>query len=434
MRVLRPRARLSAGGLAAAVLLCASLPGLAAASAVVRRVDLLADGPEAARLTLELSGPAARKVFTLEHPSRVVVDLAGTRLAPGLHLPASQGPVRSLRSGGQPGRTLRLVLELNSPQALKTRYEAAGKGGRLTLTLGHPAAVAATAARKPPGLAETSPAAEPEPQAQALAAVEPARAAHAPADSGRDIVIAIDAGHGGTDPGAIGHRGTQEKDVTLAIARALARRVEAEPGMHGYLTRDSDHFVELRDRIARARAAHADLFVSVHADSIANREVAGSSVYVLSERGASSEAARWLAERENAADLKGGVKLADKGGQLASVLMDLSQSASIGASMEAAERVLAHLDHVGEIRKSQVQQAAFVVLKSPDIPSMLVETAYISNPGEEARLTTAAHQDAVANAIFGGLREYFRRNPPDGTRYAQQKNRGAGPILAAGSP
>jgi N-acetylmuramoyl-L-alanine amidase len=205
--------------------------------------------------------------------------------------------------------------------------------------------------------------------------------------------------------------------------------------MKAYLTRDSDYFVVLRDRINRARAARADLFVSVHADSIANPDVSGSSVYVLSDRGASSEAARWLAERENAADLKGGVSLGDKSGQLASVLMDLSQTASIGSSMEVAGRVLTSLDRVGEIRKSQVQQAGFLVLKSPDIPSMLIETAYISNPGEEQRLRTGSHQEEVASAIFTGLRDYFRKSPPDGSLFALQKGRGGGvPIMAAGTP
>jgi N-acetylmuramoyl-L-alanine amidase len=345
-------------------------------------------------------------------------------------MPAGRGVVRSVRLGSQPGRTLRLVLQLDTAVPVRTDYEAAGRQRRLIVVLGRPARIAPAgrAAQSSPSGTDAGP--EPEPTRVATAPLHPA---HAPANTGRDIIIAIDAGHGGQDPGASGHNGTHEKDVVLAIARALARRVDAEPGMKAYLTRDSDRFVVLRDRIDRARAAHADLFVSVHADSIANRDVTGSSVYVLSERGASSEAARWLAERENAADLKGGVSLADKGGQLASVLMDLSQTASIGSSMEAAERVLSQLDHVGEIRKSQVQQAGFLVLKSPDIPSMLVETAYISNPGEETRLRSAAHQEAVASAIFSGLHDYFRRNPPDGTLFAQQRNRGGGPILAAGT-
>ena len=410
---------------AASLLACAFLalgaaPSLARASTELRGIELTGNGAPGARLTLELSGAVKRKVFTLSHPARVVVDLPGTRLAPGVKMPAGRGVVRSVRLGAQPGQTLRLVLLLNAAVPVRSDVEASGR--RVRISMGRLASRATAMASVP----------EAQSAAEAVAAA-PLRPAHAPANTGRDIIVAIDAGHGGQDPGASGHGGTHEKDVVLAIARALARRVDAEPGMKAYLTRDSDYFVVLRDRIDRARAARADLFVSVHADSIANREVAGSSVYVLSERGASNEAARWLAQRENAADLKGGVSLGDKSGQIASVLMDLSQTASIGSSMEAAERVLGQLDHVGEIRKSQVQQAPFLVLKSPDIPSMLVETAYISNPGEEARLKTASHQEAIASAIFTGLRDYFRRNPPDGTLYAQQRNRGGGPILAAGT-
>jgi N-acetylmuramoyl-L-alanine amidase len=257
------------------------------------------------------------------------------------------------------------------------------------------------------------------------------RAAHAPTDSGRDVVIAVDAGHGGQDPGAIGHGGTREKDVVLAIARALAERINSEPGMRAVLTRDRDEFLVLRDRIGRARIAKADMFVSIHADSIANRDVSGSSVYVLSEHGASNEAARWLADRENAADLMGGVKLDDKDKQLASVLLDLSQTANISASMTAAQRVIGSLDAVGQVRKAQVQQAGFVVLKSPDIPSMLVETAYISNPEEEVSLRNTRHQAALADAVFTGLRSYFVANPPGGTRFAQTHRPTMASVLAA---
>jgi len=250
------------------------------------------------------------------------------------------------------------------------------------------------------------------------------RAAHEPRNTGRDIVIAVDAGHGGQDPGATGHSGTHEKDVVLAIARALARRIDRQPGMHAVLTRDRDEFLTLRERIRRARAARADLFVSVHADSVRDSAISGSSVYVLSERGATSEAARWLAKRENDADLMGGVSLADKNDQLASVLLDLSQSASISSSMQAAQDVLDALREVGAVRKARVQQAGFVVLKSPDIPSMLIETAYISNPAEERRLDTVSHQQQLAEAIFSGLRAYFAHNPPAGTRFAQERAAG----------
>ncbi|HSN70542.1 MAG TPA: N-acetylmuramoyl-L-alanine amidase, partial [Steroidobacteraceae bacterium] len=242
----------------------------------------------------------------------------------------------------------------------------------------------------------------------------------------RDVVIAIDAGHGGKDPGAIGRRGTREKDVTLAIARRLKERIDREPGMRAVLTRDGDQFLSLRERIRRARRDQADLFVSVHADAFRDRSVAGSSVYVLSSRGASDEAARWLAERENAADLVGGVTLEDKDDVLASVLIDLSQGASMSASVEAAEKVLGELNTVGNVRRRQVQHAGFVVLKSPDIPSILVETAFISNPNEENRLRDARHQQRLAEAIHAGLRNYFYANPPPGTLIAERKANGEG--------
>ena len=246
------------------------------------------------------------------------------------------------------------------------------------------------------------------------------RATHAPGDGDRDVIVAVDAGHGGVDPGAIGHGGTREKDVTLAIARALAERINAEPGMHAVLTRNRDEFVELWDRIARARAMHADLFISVHADSIADRSITGASVYVLSVHGASSEAAKMLADRENAADLMGGVPIDDKG-PLGAVLIEATQSEIIGMSAGAAERVVTALEGVGEIRKAQVQRAGFVVLKSPAIPSMLVETAYISNPSEERRLRNSEQQARLAEAIATGVRSYFLQYPPDGTRFKQER-------------
>jgi N-acetylmuramoyl-L-alanine amidase len=385
---------------ASALLLAAPL---VFAATQLRSLQLEAPSADSARLELELSAAADPKVFSLERPDRVVIDLRGARLASGARVPAATGPVKSLRSGKQPGGTLRLVLELSRPLAPRV----SASGSRLVIELGE----------VPPSVP---------------VAPTPVRAAHAPTDAGRDLVIAVDAGHGGQDPGASGASGTREKDVVLAIARALARRIDAEPGMRAVLTRDADKFIPLRERINLARRARADLFVSVHADAIRNRDVTGSSVYVLSDRGASSEAARWLAEQENAADLKGGVSLGDKDGGLASVLMDVSQTASLGASMEAAERVLGQLDRVGTVRKSRVQQAGFVVLKSPDIPSMLVETAYISNPGEEKKLRTAAHQQAVAEAIFNGVREYFRQSPPDGTLFARQREarRGTQPVIA----
>jgi N-acetylmuramoyl-L-alanine amidase len=252
----------------------------------------------------------------------------------------------------------------------------------------------------------------------------------------RPLVIAIDAGHGGQDPGARGPSGSREKVITLAIARELARQVNATPGLKAYLTRDTDVFIPLTQRYQRARAAKADLFVSIHADSFTNPNANGSSVFVLSQRGASSQAARWLASQENAADLVGGVKLQDKDDTLASVLLDLSQSATMKASEDMASQVLGGLKRLGRTHKGEVERANFVVLRSPDVPSMLVETAFISNPDEERRLNDPAHQSQLARAILTGVTTYFTRQPPPGTLYAARADAGsqavAGPGIAGG--
>jgi N-acetylmuramoyl-L-alanine amidase len=364
------------------------------------------------RVVLDLSAPAKHKAFLLDSPNRVVLDLSKSSLAS--RLPAGDGVVTTMRSGKLPHSGIRLVFEVSGPVTVQTSTAAPSgdAGHRLILDIAGPGSANA-------GVAKT-------------VAVTPAvpvapvaiRPAHAPSETGRDIVIAVDAGHGGVDPGASGKRGTREKDVVLEIAKALTARINAEPGMKAVLTRDGDYFISLKERTLRARRAKADLFVSIHADSIANPDVSGSSVYVLSDRGASSEAARWLAERENAADLKGGIKLDDKDAVLANVLLDLSQTASISASMVAAENILKSLDQIGEVRKPRVQQAGFVVLKSPDIPSMLVETAFISNREDERKLAMPAHRAKLANAIFAGIEQYFQGNAPDGTRLAADR-RGA---------
>jgi N-acetylmuramoyl-L-alanine amidase len=365
------------------------------------------------RVVLDLSSAARHKAFLLETPGRVVVDLPKSTLKS--KLPAVDGVVTAVRSGKLPHGGLRLVFEVAGPVTFETSVLAptGDAGHRLVLDI---AGSGGGSVAKPVVVTPTAPAVP--------VAIRPA---HAPSDSGRDIVIAIDAGHGGVDPGASGKRGTREKDVVLAIAKLLAARVNSEPGMKAVLTRDSDFFISLRERNTRARRAKADLFVSIHADAIANPDVSGSSVYVLSDRGASSEAARWLAERENAADLKGGIKLDDKDAMLANVLLDLSQTASISASMVAAENVLKALDRTGEVRKPRVQQAGFVVLKSPDIPSLLVETAFISNREDERKLSLPAHRAKLANAIFAGIEQYFQGNAPDGTRLAAaRRNAGTG--------
>ena len=390
----------------------AGLLGLGAisvsAAAELRGIHL-STSAESAQITLDLTEGATHKLFTLEQPDRVVIDLSQTHLASEVHAPAASGVVTDVRFGSQPDGTLRVVVQLKSALAAHSVWTPGEEGGQLVLNLGDPA------------------------HEPAQAVPRTVRAAHAPGEGERDVIIAVDAGHGGVDPGAIGHGGTREKDVTLAIARALAERINAEAGMHAVLTRDRDEFLELRDRIARARAARADLFISVHADWIADRGVSGASVYVLSVHGASSEAARWLAERENSADLVGGARGNDPGA-LEPVLIDAAQNEIIGVSASAAQRVVNALEGVGEIRKAQVQRAGFVVLKSRDIPSMLIETAYISNPAEERRLRSAREQARLAEAIAGGVRSYFMLNPPDGTRFKQQRRSTLANAAAAATP
>src|SRR6202789_2798493 len=361
-------------------------------------------GPDNTRVVLDLSGSAQHSLQILKNPDRVVLDVAGARLASSARTaPAGTGLVKEVRMGRRPSGELRIVFDMMRPIQAKSFLTAPNNryGYRLVINLG-----------------------------QSQGVETPVKVEHARPDA-RDLIIAVDAGHGGEDPGAIGKNGTREKDAVLAIARELALKLNAEPGMKAVLTRNGDYFVPLRDRMRRARAQQADLFVSIHADSIRDRRVDGSSVYILSQRGATDEASRWLAERENASDLIGGVSLDDKDDVLASVLLDLSQSASLSASQVAAERVLRELNRVGEIRKPQVQQARFMVLKSPDIPSMLVETAYISNPQEEVSLRNTRHQAALADAVFNGLRTYFAANPPGGTRFAQARHPTIASVQAA---
>jgi N-acetylmuramoyl-L-alanine amidase len=373
-----------------AVVLLAASPAMSAQAVDVRDVRVWAS-PENTRVVLDLSGSAQHSLLVLHDPERVVLDVAGAHWAKGAKSGvAGAGLVKSVRFGHRPNGELRVVMDLARPISAKSflTQPTHQYGYRLVVDFG-------VGGRE-----------------------KPVKVQHAP-PAARDLIIALDAGHGGEDPGAIGKNGTREKDIVLAIARELAVKINSEPGMKAVLTRNGDYFVPLRDRMRRARARQADLFVSIHADSILDRSIDGSSVYILSPRGATDEASRWLAERENASDLIGGVSLDDKDDVLASVLLDLSQSASLSASQVAAERVLHQLNLAGEVRKHEVQQARFMVLKSPDIPSMLVETAYISNPQEEMRLRTPQQQARLAAAIHRGVHDYFYANPPAGTRVAQ---------------
>ena len=251
--------------------------------------------------------------------------------------------------------------------------------------------------------------------------------------SARKLVIAIDAGHGGKDPGALGPNGAREKDITLRVAKELAAAINADPGMRAVLIRDDDTFVQLQERYQRARRAQADLFVSIHADAALNNAASGSSVFVLSTKGASSQAARWLADKENAADLVGGVSLDDKDRNLSAVLLDLSQSATMRMSEDAAANVLRSLKELGKAHKKEVEHANFVVLRSPDVPSMLVETGFITNPEEERKLSDPQHRKRLAFAIAQGVRAFFIEQPLPGTYYARKGTNPGEGVAAAGS-
>jgi len=370
-----------------------------AGSLQVQSVRLWA-APDSTRVVFDVSGPAEHRLFTLQGPDRLVIDLKGADIDASLKDKLIQGGVvKSLRSGPRNKNDLRVVLDLAGPVKPKSFVLKPNDqyGHRLVIDLFDGREADKTVPRKVTPVT-------PEPQL-------------------RDLVIAIDAGHGGEDPGARGRNGTREKDVVLGIARRLATLVEKEPGMRPVLIRDGDYYIGLRKRIEKARQHRADLFISIHADAFKDHRVHGSSVFVLSRRGASSEMARWLAARENAADLVGGVSLDDKDDLLAEVLLDLAQTATLEASTEVADNILLEMKRLGKVHKKQVQHAGFVVLKSPDIPSLLVETAFISNPSEERRLKSSAHQDKVARALMTGVRNYFSSNPPPGTLVAKSSAR-----------
>ena len=352
------------------------------------------NAPDSTRVVFDVTSPVRHEIELLSNPFRVVVDLRDARLTGRLTQPVAQDRfLKKIRAGKHQG-FLRMVLELKKHAAPRSfqlppnsRY-----GHRLVIDIG------------------------------AAAAPAPLPADIAQPVLFRDVVIAIDAGHGGEDPGAVGPKGTYEKTVVLQIAKRLAALVNQERGMRAVLVREGDYYLSLRKRIDLARRRKADLFVSIHADAFRNPTARGSSVYVLSRRGASSEHARWLAERENTADLVGGVSLDDKDNLLASVLLDLSQTASLEASIEAAEKVLRGMKKVGRVHKPGVESAAFAVLKSPDIPSILVETAFISNPAEEKQLRSPAHQRKIARAVFAGIRNYFVLRAPEGALLAARKH------------
>ncbi len=346
----------------------------------------------ATRVDLSLSRAADYKLFTLTGPHRVVLDISTAALGrSALPLPTAAGVIRAVRVAHRPGGDLRIVFDVTDAMLPSATPAADGGVPRLAIEL-RPATwmVSAPAVESPPAVAPALP------------------------ERRRDIVVVVDAGHGGHDPGAHGPSGTREKDITLAISRRLVDLLNGEPGLRGVLTRSDDRFLGLRERMEKARSVSADLFISIHADAAYNRSAQGSTVYVLSDKAASDEASRRLAARENAA-LIGGVELGNKDPVLASVLMDLSQNASISSSIAVGDAILGRMSGLGRLHRRSVQQAPFMVLKSPDVPSVLLETAYISNPIDEQNLRSPSHQQNLALAVLEGIRIYFAANPPGGS-------------------
>ena len=381
----------------------------------------IADRGSETRVVFDLSSPVKHSVFVLQNPDRVVLDIEHCDANGKLQASRVGGTlVKELRYAQKSSDKLRVVLDLNKAVSPKSFLlpPSAGKAYRLVLDLSSTTAIAATEV-VPTASAKTIPKTVPETKP---ARVEPVIAMQDAPASFRDIVVAIDAGHGGKDPGAIGRKGTREKDIVLAISKRLKNLIDNEPGMRAFMTRSGDTFIPLRNRIQKASKNNADIFISIHADAAHNRKAKGSSVYVLSQGGASSEAARILAKRENESDKIGGVSLENKDDVLKSVLVDLSQTATIDASIDLAEDILKELGQVGNILRDKVEQAGFAVLKSPDIPSVLVETAFISNPQEEKRLKTSAHQQKLATAILKGLRRYAKDHAPADAIMANVQN------------
>lgn len=363
-----------------------------------------------------LDRAVAHKVFTLTNPNRVVIDFEDTNLAVNLNqVNLGSQLIKYIRSGHPNSQTLRLVFEVSQVVKASTNPlgpRSAKHGFSLDLSANSNQTTKPTVSVKPTIV--------PKPLLKPIGstAAVPVAVRHAPSRNLRDVVVVLDPGHGGKDPGASGPRHTSEKDVTLAIALKLKQIIDKQPGMRAVLTRKGDYYIGLRERLTIARQYNADVFVSIHADAFINQQSNGASVFALSQSGATSEAARWLAEKENYSEL-GGVNLSDlddQSGLVRTVLIDLSQTATIGSSLHMGERVLSNLDTITALHNNKVEQARFMVLKSPDIPSILIETGFISNPREEKNLTSASYQTHLTQAIFQGLKRYFWDYPPHGTR------------------
>ncbi|MBO1539391.1 N-acetylmuramoyl-L-alanine amidase [Pseudomonas sp. SWRI12] len=377
--------------------------------------------PDNTRLVFDLTGPVQHSVFTLTAPDRLVIDINGASLGAPLNVATANTPITAMRSAQRTPTDLRVVIDLKKAVTPKsfTLAPNAQYGNRLVVDLfDNPAD--ADPPPPPPTKVATVPAVPVTPTEPAL------KLPPAPAGK-RDIIVVIDAGHGGEDPGASGSRGQREKDVVLAIARELQRQVNGMKGFRAELTRTGDYFIPLRGRTEIARKKGADLFVSIHADAAPSKAAFGASVFALSDRGATSETARWLADSENRSDLIGGagnVSLDDKDRMLAGVLLDLSMTASLTSSLNVGQKVLSNIGRVTPLHKQRVEQAGFMVLKSPDIPSILVETGFISNSNEASKLSSSSHQQALARSISSGVRQFFQQNPPPGTYIAWLRDSG----------
>jgi N-acetylmuramoyl-L-alanine amidase len=356
---------------------------LARSSSALTGIRISESGGDHTRVVFDLSGSVEHRLFTLDHPYRVVIDLDDTRESRALDVSSMQTTLMSgIRSASKDNGRLRVVLDLRGK--VRPRSFVLKPDGQA----GHRVVVDLHATSLDPTPIKTSQEERNKRKQQ--------------------YVIALDPGHGGRDPGAIGKRGTREKDVVLAVARKMKALINRTPGYRAVLTRDSDRFISLRNRVKKARQAEADIFVSLHADSFHSPAAKGASVYALSLSGASSEAARWIAQKENASDLIGGISLDDKDDLIASVLLDLSQTATIQDSLDLGSDVLAHIGKVSRLNNRHVQQAGFAVLKAPDMPSILIETAFLSNPTEEKKLRTPSHQNKLARAVFSGIQNHLR--------------------------
>jgi N-acetylmuramoyl-L-alanine amidase len=373
--------------------------------------------PENTRLVFDLSGPVKHKIFSLKNPDRVVLDIENIELNVDLNkLKLNDSAVSKLRAGK--GSPLRVVLDLSEPLKPSSFSLAPNKeyGHRLVVDLARSKTRIVEKTKPPvkPKVAVKKPLADSSNSDTQVSS----RTNSTKSPKGkklRDIVIALDAGHGGEDPGAIGPSGLREKVVVLAIAKELEKLIDAENGFISRMVRRSDYYVSLRGRTAIARKKNADLFVSIHADAFKNKKARGASVWVLSNKGASSEVGRWLAQKENSSDLIGGVgnlSLDNKDAVLKGVLLDMSMTASRKGSREVAKKIHQNIGKFARMHKPSVEKAGFLVLKSPDIPSILVETGFISNPGEERALKTKAYRKKMAKAIFQGIKAHFLNNPP----------------------